>query len=53
MSTVAALQDGENLSPLTRQLIRQEVQKVLVSMNIRLPANVSSLEDIVKAEVSK
>lgn len=51
--TVATLHDEESMSPLTQQLIRQEVQNVLVSMTIRQPSNVFSLEDVVKGKVSK
>lgn len=51
--TVAAVQGTESLSPTLQQLIRQEVQKVLVAMNIGQAPTAPSLEEFVKETVSK
>lgn len=49
---MVAFQEGESLSPLMEQLIGEEVQKVLLAKKILQPPTVSSLEDIIMAEVT-
>lgn len=50
--SVAVLQDCEGLPSNIQQLIRQEVQKVLATMNIRPSYSSPTLEDIIRNEVS-